>query len=418
MTTLVFAVLFLLLMSALASGSEAALFAVNYAEVVAAEEEKRRGAAALRAVKDELTRPIMAIVIWNNVANIGGSALVGVLAAQTFGSQWVGLFSAVLTLLVIVLAEIFPKTLGEQYSLRICLVVAPWVRLLARILLPLIWLTELLVRPFVAQERQKTSEAEIAALTRLGGRDGAIEKDESEIIQRVFRMNDVNAGMIMTPLSGVDSLVATKKLGELREWLLQVTHSRIPVFRPDDINRVVGVVNVRDILRCLSEDRDELEVSTLATEPFYVASAMRSDDLLRAFQKRKQHLALVVDAMGTVLGVVTLEDVIEELVGEIEDETDVEQQSIVRVSPRALVVQPTTEMRDIGRALGMRLEVEGRVGELLVAHLGRIPKGRERLSWQGLDVVVEQATRRRIVSLRIELPRSGVGSEIEETTEH
>jgi len=402
MTTLLIAVLAVLIASALASGTEAALFAVGYPQVLAAVDRRLKGALVLRRLQRDLTRPIMAIVIWNNVANIGGSILVGSLAARELGSAWLGAFSALLTFLVILFSEIIPKTLGERNALAVALWVARPVTWLTRLLLPAIVVAELLIRPLTPASERKTSEDEIRALTRQGGREGVIEADESELIQRVFRMNDTTAGMIMTPLAQVDTLEAGRPIGDLTTWTRAATHTRIPLHRADDINSVVGVVNVRQILQALADGRQEQPVAALAAEPWFVPSSIRTDDLLRTFQARKQHLAVVVDGLGTLQGVVTLEDVLEELVGEIEDETDLESQDLVRLSNEALLVQPEAAMKDVAHALGVPCEKHGRIATLLVEDLGRIPKARERITWRGLSVEILEARRQRITLLRVE----------------
>jgi CBS domain containing-hemolysin-like protein len=402
MLVLLSVVLAVLIASALASGTEAALFAVGTPEVLAAVDQRRPGALALRRLEQDLTRPIMAIVIWNNVANIGGSILVGSLAARELGSTWLGLFSAGLTFLVIIFSEIIPKTVGERNALRIGLWAAQPVTLLTQALLPLIVLVELLVRPLAPPAVRKTSEAEIRALTRQGGREGVIEADESELIQRVFRMNDTTASMILTPMPQVDSLEASRPIGDLSAWTRDVTHTRIPLHSADDITSVVGVVNVRWILQALADGRHDQPVAALAQEPWFVPSSMAVDDLLREFQSRKQHLAIVVDGLGTLQGVVTLEDVLEELVGEIEDETDLETRDLVRLSDGVLLVQPEADMAEVALAMGIPPSREGRIAELLVDDLGRIPKARERLDWQGLTVEILEARRQRITLMRVE----------------
>jgi CBS domain containing-hemolysin-like protein len=410
MLALLLAVLAVLIASALASGTEAALFAVGYPEVLAAVEQRRRGSLTLRRLQQDLTRPIMAIVIWNNVANIGGSILVGSLAARELGSAWLGAFSALLTFMVILFSEIIPKTLGERNALTVALWVARPVTWLSRALLPIIALVELLVRPIAPASVRRTSEAEIRALTRQGGREGVIEQDESELIQRVFRMNDMTAGMIMTPMSQVDALEASRPIGDLSAWTRDVTHTRIPLHQADDFNGVVGVVNVRWILQALADGRHDQPVAALAAEPWFVPSSMRTDDLLREFQTRKQHLAVVVDGLGTLQGVVTLEDVLEELVGEIEDETDLETRALVRLSDDALLAQPEANMKEVARAMGVTCTREGRIAELLVSDLGRIPRARERLSWNGLTVEILEARRQRITLMRVErAPPEGDG---------
>ncbi len=402
MFTLILTVLAVLIASALASGTEAALFAVSYPEVLAAVDQRRRGALALRRLQQDLTHPIMAIVIWNNLANIGGSILVGALVTRQLGSAWLGAFSALLTLLVIIFSEIVPKALGERNALAIGLWVAQPVQLLTRLMSPLIALLDLIVRPLAPPTVRRTSEDEIRALTRQGRREGVIEQDESEIIQRVFRMNDTTAGMIMTPLAQVDTLEASRPIGELTDWVREVTHTRIPLHRADDINSVVGVVNVREILLALAEGQRDRPVAALAMDAWFVPSSMRSDDLMREFQQRKQHLAVVVDGLGTLQGVVTLEDVLEELVGEIEDETDLGHRALVRLSADALLVQPEASMKDVAQAMGVECERDGRIAELLVADLGRIPRTHEKLSWRGLNVEILEARRQRVTLLRVE----------------
>ena len=411
MITLLLAVLAVLLASALASGTEAALFAVGTPQVLAAVDRRRRGALTLRRLQRDLTRPIMAIVIWNNIANIGGSIIVGSLAARELGSAWLGAFSALLIFLVILFSEIIPKTLGERNALTVGLWVAMPVEWLTRALLPVIALVELLVRPIAPPADRKTSEDEIRALTRQGRREGVIEADENDLIHRVFRMNDTTAGMILTPMPQVDALVADRPIGDLSAWARDVTHTRIPLYRVDDITSVVGVVKVRWILQALADGRQDQPVAALAQDPWFVPSSMPTDDLLREFQTRKQHLAVVVDGLGTLQGVVTLEDVLEELVGEIEDETDLETRELVRLSEGVLLVQPEASMKELARAMGVPCDRDGRVAELLVEDLGRIPKARERLVWRGLTVDIMEARRQRITLLRIEVAPAGDGDD-------
>jgi putative hemolysin len=159
---------------------------------------------------------------------------------------------------------------------------------------------------------------------------------------------------------------------------------------------------VRWILQALADGRHDQPVAALAQEPWFVPSSMAVDDLLREFQSRKQHLAIVVDGLGTLQGVVTLEDVLEELVGEIEDETDLETRDLVRLSDGVLLVQPEADMAEVALAMGIPPSREGRIAELLVDDLGRIPKARERLDWQGLTVEILEARRQRITLMRVE----------------
>jgi CBS domain containing-hemolysin-like protein len=401
MIELALSVLILLLSSALASGTEVALFSVPYGQVLHAVSEKRRGAVSLQRIKDDMARPIMAIVIVNNIANIVGTLIVGAVAARVFESHFIGAFSAVLTFLVIVFAEIIPKTVGERFAMSIALRMAVPVRTATKLMLPLIWVIELITRPFAGKDAgQATSEAEIRALTMLGQQTGAIEDDESELIQRVFGLNDVTARDIMTPLAQVDALDGRRTLGEVRHHLMTVTHTRLPVHK-GSVAEVTGVVHLRYMLQALSNDEDDKVVQSLATEPAFIPETAAGDDLLRHFQRRKEHLAIVVDAFGTVLGILTLEDVLEELVGDIVDETDVETRSIHRVGPNELLVDAAADMVDIGRALDVALPEQGRIGEQLIAELGRIPTVGEIVELHELTITIDRATPRAVTRLRV-----------------
>jgi len=401
MLELVLSIIALVTSSAIASGTEAALFAVPYGQVLSSVNEGRKGATALQRIKDDITRPIIAIVIINNISNILGSILVGHLAAAQFGSDILGLFSALLTFVVIVFAEIIPKTIGERFSHQIALTMSPPLMVFSKLLLPVIWLIEILSKPFARKDGGvSTSEAEITALTRLGQRTGAIEDDESELIQRVFRLNDITAWEIMTPSSRVDALDGQLRLGEIRHMLHKLTHTRLPVYR-DNLNNVTGVVHLRDMLRALAEDQDHMTVQSLAKDPAFIPESAVGDSLLRHFQRSKQHLAIVVDALGNVLGVLTLEDVLEELVGEIVDETDVEHEAIRRVSKSEIVVDAATEMKDINRVFKADLPEGGRIGEQLIEQVGHIPTIGEVIQLGDIACTIDDATPKMLKRIRM-----------------
>ncbi len=401
--TLILSVLLLLVASGLSSCSEVALLSAPYGQVLSADEEGRAGAKTLRAVKENIARPLMTIVIWNNVANIVGSIVVGALAARHFDSTGVGVFSAVLTLLVIVVAEIIPKTIGERYAMPIALAIAPIIQVLTVVLLPLIVVIDLVVRPFRRREPLSTSEAEIEALATLGQRAGVIEPDEQEMIHRVFRLNDVTAWDIMTPLSSGEVLRGDQTVDEIRSLVRSFTHSRLPVLGSGP-NEVLGLVNVRALLEAVAEGRGEVALSELAGPVDYVAKNMVCDDLLRHFQGSRRHLALVVDALGTVLGLVTIEDVLEELVGEIIDETDVEERQIKRLSRDEILADAATDVAHVNRFFKVDLPEGGRLGELVVKGLGHIPTVGMLYEVEGVELIVERATPQRIETLRIRKP--------------
>ena len=399
---LISAVLLLITSSALASCTEVALFSARLGAIRTAVDEGRTGAESLLSIKSAMARPVMAIVIVNNISNIVGSIAVGALASDVLGSAWLGVFSAALTLSVIVFAEIIPKTVGEQNAMRVALTMAPVVVWITRLLLPAIWLVELVLKPFITG-KPVTSESEIRALAVIGSEQGIIEDDEGELIQRVFRLNDVTASGIMTPARNVDWIDGALTLHELRERIFAVTHTRLPVVQDGDLEKVMGVASVRELLTALASDQGDRPVAAYAQKANFIPGTMSGDDLLRHFQRSQQHLAIVVDALGTIVGVVTLEDVMEELVGEIVDETDIEEVDFREIEGGGVLVKTTVETWKVSQALGQLLPDGKRVGEWLLEELGRIPKEGETLDVDGFSVHIADATPRRVrwVEIRV-----------------
>lgn len=322
MVQLITAVLIVLLASALFSGTEAALFSTPLVRVRQLAETKRQGAQALLTIRKNLGRPIASIVIMNNVANIVGSIIVGSIATRVLGSQWLGLFSGILTFLVIVFSEIIPKTLGERYAETISLLAARPVLGLTYLLTPLVWVVEKITAPITQGKiTPTTDEAEIKLLAKIGHQEGVIEADESEMIQRVFRLNDVKAADMMTPRVALTYLQSDLTLAEAQERIIASPHSRILIIE-GHVDNVLGMALKDDLLTAIIEQKKEQPVSTLTREVQFVPGTARADELLQLFRKKRQHLAVVIDEFGGISGVVTLEDVLENLTGQIVDETD------------------------------------------------------------------------------------------------
>ncbi|MCA9714968.1 MAG: HlyC/CorC family transporter [Myxococcales bacterium] len=335
MVALLIAVFVVLTASALCSGSEAALFSVSMVQARAQAASGSAGGRAVLEIRENMQRPIAAIVILNNVANIVGSIVVGGLAQVALGSRWLGLFSGLLTFAVIVFSEIIPKTLGERHAVRL----APWVArpvlLVTRMLIPIIWLVERVTRPIVGEggATLTVTEPEIRLLARLAAKQGAIDQEESELITRAFRLDDSTAREIMTPRVAMTWLRGTQTLDEVRETVIASQHSRILVMGAtrDD---VVGVVLKSALLAAMLKGDGERVVSELVTPVPTASEGETADKLLLRFRELHQHLFVVQDEFGGVSGVVTLEDVLELLTGEIVDETD--QVEDMRAAARAL----------------------------------------------------------------------------------
>ena len=345
MIALALTVIGVMLASAICSGTEAALFSVTTVRARQAAEENHRGSKALLTVREDMKRPIATIVILNNIANIVGSIMVGSIAAEVLGSQWLGAFSAGLTFLIIVFSEIIPKTMGERHALRVSLLAAGPLLALTQVMRPLNWLIERITAPFTKGGRDLvTNEGEIRLLAEMGGNAGVIEEDEAQMIKQVFKLNDTTATDVMTPRIAMTYLKGHLTLAEARDDIIASQHSRIVVVG-ETRDEVIGVALKIEILTAMVEGAYETPVSRYSQPARFVNEDAKADNLLDFFQRTRQHLAVVVDGYGGVSGIVTLEDVLEVLTGEIMDETDraEDMQQVARDGPGHLPDEATEE---------------------------------------------------------------------------
>lgn len=318
--------------SALCSSTETALFSVSPIKVKQLAQSNNPSALALLAIRENMSRPIATIVILNNIFNIVGSILIGNTASQVLGASWLGLVSGILTFLIIIFGEILPKTIGDRYSEPISLMMALPVTGLAIVFTPIVWIIEnVTLRFFKRKKRPTTNEAEIKLLANIGQQEGIIESGEAEMIQRVFRLNDVTASDLMTPRIILTYIRGDLTLEEAKKDIIASQHTRIIVV-DRSIDQVIGFALKENLLTAIVEGNSHEKIANLARKVNFVPEAVRADKLMKDFIAAREHLAVVIDEYGGVAGVVTLEDVLEVITGEIVDETDrtVDLQEIAR----------------------------------------------------------------------------------------
>lgn len=320
MTVLVLTILTVLVLNALFSAVEAAIFCTSYPRTQVLKRQKRVGAGALLAIRERMSRPVTTLVIGSNIMTIAGSLYIGHLATEVFGDEALGAITAIVTILVIVFGEIFPKVLGEKFSEPIALFAAPVLLVLTKVLSPIIWVIEKTTDRFTDHSRKIVSEEELKILSEIGSREGSIEPDEEELIRRVFTLNDMTAKDIMTPWKSTTVLKESDTLDSVAHELLERPYSRYPVV--DEEHHVVGVCHANDLLIELAKGNGTGRISNFMMDPIFVPKEKRVDDLLALFLVRRRHMVVALDKRSLPAGVVTFEDVIEQLVGEIVDETD------------------------------------------------------------------------------------------------
>ncbi|MGH1394712.1 MAG: hemolysin family protein [Trichormus sp.] len=327
--TIIFVVI---LGSALCSSIETALFSVSTLRVRQLAQSNNPSAVALLAIRENMNRPIATIVILNNTFNIIGSIITGSVAAQALGSQWLGIFSALLTFLIIIFGEIIPKTLGERYCEPLAILAAIPITALSIVFTPLVWILENVTAPFSqGKKRPTTNEAEIKLLANIGQQEGIIQSNEAEMIQRVFRLNDVTAADLMTPRIMLTHINGNLTIAQAIADIIASQHTRI-IVTDDSIDQVMGFILKQELLTAIVQGHEEQQIAKLTRKVRFVPEVIQADRLLKNFIEAHEHLAVVVDEYGSVSGVVTLEDVLEVITGEIVDETDrsVDLQEIAR----------------------------------------------------------------------------------------
>jgi CBS domain containing-hemolysin-like protein len=245
------------------------------------------------------------------------------MAVDLFGDFWVGVFSAALTFVIILLGEVVPKSIGERHAASYARLSAHVVFFLRMLFYPMIVIIHLLTRPFGSARgaERRLSEDEITVLARLSHRDGNILEMENRLIRHVFQLDDIMAREIMTPRTVVFALRASDTLASVGPSLFQASVSRIPLYG-EDMDDIVGLAHIRDLLTALARGKGEKQLRDFAGEVTYVPDTARLNVLLSDFLKNREHLSVVVDEHGGMAGVITLEDILEQLVGEIVDEHD------------------------------------------------------------------------------------------------
>jgi len=324
MALFVASVAVVLLMSAFCSLSEAAIYAIRRPYIMTLVKSGSLSGKALADFKENMEQPISAILILNTAANTAGAAVAGYQVKGLFGESALLWFTVSITLAVLLFSEIIPKLLGVVYCRGVATAVAlPWVGVI-RLLYPVIWIVEKLTENLQPDEPMRSApEEEVEQLAMISAMEGSILPLEARLVQNVLRLNDVKADDILTPRSVVFKLSADATIGAVRESVKQWKQSRIPVYEGEDAENWVGLVLARDILTCLAQDQFDRKLRALMRPLYFVPETAKGHDLLGEFLKKRSHLFGVLDEYGGIEGVVSLEDVLESLIGEeIVDELD------------------------------------------------------------------------------------------------
>ena len=312
----------ILFISGLCSMVEAAILSLPLVKARILFDQKRKGSKDLLTIKENINRAIAAIVLLNNSVNIIGSIFVGRRVTEIFGNEWLGLSSAIITLLIIIVAEVIPKTIGEHYKISVSLGSAKILRAVIWFLKPLVQM--LIFTGNIFKKKlpwPKVTEEEIKIMLQFGRAAGTVEVDEENLCNKVFKLNDLKAIHMMRPIDQIYALPADQSLLEAKNSILDSQYSRIAVY-DKDISNITGTCQQRVLLREIANDNYDAKIKDFISRPIFVDENEKADDLLSKFQAYHQHLFIVRSKTGKNIGIISMEDVLEELFGEIYDEKD------------------------------------------------------------------------------------------------
>ena len=398
-------VVFVLLGSVLTL-AEAALTRASMVRALALEEEGRRNADRLVRIESDPPRYLNSVYLMVLVTQNGSAIIVAILADRYLGGVGVTLASLAFTLLYFVLVEAMAKTFAVLHSDAVALALSPLVSLLGRVLaMPtrgLIGLANILLPGRGLKQGPFVSEEDIRSMAEVGSEEGSIDEGEKQLIHSIFEFGDTIAREIMVPRPDIVAIEADKTLRDVQALVLQHGYSRIPVYR-GDLDDVVGIVFAKDVLKALHQGKVDMPLPDIVRDAHFVPESKKASDLLKEMRQETFHIALVYDEYGSTSGLVTLEDLIEELVGEIADEYDREEPEMEPVGDGCYRVSGKIPVDEVNQLLDVELPDEewDTVGGLMLDLFGRIPDEGQEIGFQGLVFKAEEVTGRRIAKVLI-----------------
>lgn len=403
-----FSLIILLCLSAFFSSAETALFSLNKVRILHMADEGNKKAQLIIKLLEDPNLVISTVLIGNNIVNIGASAIATSLAIEIWGSRGVGIATGVMTFLVLVFGEITPKTFAAQNAEKWALTIIDITRILGIVFSPLIKLLALLTNFMLkftgnkAKQDPFITEDELKLLVNVGQEEGLIAESERAMINSIFEFDDTLVKEIMTPRIDIIAADSNEPLANIVSIAIDAGHSRIPVYE-ETIDNIIGIIYAKDLLKIINKKFDEFETRKLMRPPYYIPETKKVRDLLAELRQAKVHMAIVIDEYGGTAGLVTIEDVIEEIVGDIQDEYDLEEESIVMLSNGSILADARASIYDINEALDIDLPDDDyeTISGLVFHLLGHIPNEGEEISLGDINIKVEKTLGRRVDKVKV-----------------
>lgn len=398
----------LILLSAFFSSAETALVTVNKIRMHSLMEEGNKRAQMVSQITDDSGKMLSAILIGNNIVNLSASSLATTFTQDVFGNQFIAYATGILTLLILIFGEVTPKTLATIHADKIALAYAPFISFLMWVLTPLIWVVNKLSRIVLAILRvnpddkgASITETELRTLVEVGHEEGVIEMEEKQMINNVFDFGDSQARDVMIPRIDMTFADINSTYQEIIDIFRLEKYTRLPVYDGTTDN-VIGIINVKDLL--LYDSHDDFDVRDIIREPYYAYEFKKTSELMEELKKTSNNITIVLDEYGSTVGMITLEDLLEEIVGEIRDEYDEDEKDLIeKISDTEYVIAGMTKLDDFNELVGTNLESEeyDSVGGLVIELLDRLPEEGDKVLVQNLELIVDKVEKNRIESVHV-----------------
>ncbi len=404
----------LLVFSALTSACETAIISITPAQVRTLVESKRRGANYLAKLKHSHHKTLITILLLNNFLNIAASTITTVAFTRIFADAGIGIATGVLTAVILIFGEIVPKSLASTYAKIIGPFFAPALYAIGVMLTPIIFVLDffvgIMLKFFGAGQHTQVTDEELIAMASIGAEEGSIDAHEFALIENALEFNDIKVGDIITPRVHMDALPEDYHLDNAAEFVVNHSHTRIPIYR-DNIDHIVGILSIKELLRAVHEEEHPEKISIRQIKlltPIKVPDSMHVKDLFREFKKKRQHMAIVIDEFGGTEGLVTMEDLLEELVGDIEDEMDTDEAHVKTLGKNHYEITGRTELDEIAELTKLEFEHPEykTVSFLIIDELGQLPREGQSILLEGWQFTVTQMLRNTILKVELKFLES------------
>ncbi|MCR5102097.1 MAG: hemolysin family protein [Butyrivibrio sp.] len=406
-----------MLLSGFFSSAETAMAMANKVKIKTLADDGDKRAKAVMKINDDYQTMLSSILIGNNIVNLSASSLTTVLVSNTFGSMAIGVATGILTFVILVVGEIVPKTLATVYADNIALAYSKVILFLMRVLTPIVYIVNAVTNVVLKALRVDTNskvamtESELKTYVDVSHEDGVIETGEKEIIYNVFDFSDARAKDVMIPRIDMSCVAVDCGYHEVMRIFKQDMYTRIPVYE-DNNDNIIGLINIKDMI--LVTDRDHFDVRNYIREAYYTYEFKKTADLLLEMRENGHSVAFVLDEYGATVGMITLEDLLEEIVGEIRDEYDSDEEELIKnVGEDRYLIEGSVKIDDINDAVDLDLDSEDydSIGGLMIEKLDRLPRGGESITLDnGITLTARGIKRNRITKVLMSIPKDAYKS--------